>query len=108
MLKRLSLRLAGLKPSRTLSKAAAASRLANCGFVRSSTIADDKELLSAGETRMADSPSLTSSGTPPTLVATMGTRAAILSRRTLGEPSDNEGNTNKSAIENKLWTSERW
>ena len=67
-------------------------------------IANDS--LSFEGTRTEDSGS-TSSGTPPTLVAMIGTRAAMLSSKTFGEPSDNDGSTRRSAIENSPMMSEQ-
>src|SRR6267378_5670318 len=101
-----SLYVVGLNIRRALSNATLASCFALERSIRSSRMDFPNISAFAGGTKVADSPSSTISGTPPTFVATIGTQAAILSNKTLGEPSDNDGRTKRSAIENNGLTSD--
>src|SRR5882762_8742470 len=101
-----SLYLVGLNIRRALSNATRASCFARERSIRSARMDFPNISAFAGGTKLADSPSFTISGTPPTFVATIGTQAAMLSNKALGETSDNDGRTKRSEIENNGLTSE--
>ena len=79
-----------------LSDATITSSIACERFLSSSIMASFSDSLYPGGTRIAASPSFTRSGTPPALVATIRTRAAMLSSKTLREPPDKDGSTKRS------------
>ena len=87
---------ASVNSDSTRRRAASPSRRASSGSRRSRITASARASGSLGGTRRPVSPSTTSSGLPPTRVATTGRPAAMASSRALDMPSSTEDRTNTS------------